>query len=405
MRIALYHNLTSGGSKREAYEFARQLTKHDHVVHLYCPSTANEEFLPLAAHVAESFTFPLNLIPPFAGRLPLLRRYVDLAAFLVNVRRLQSVALCIARAIDERRYDWVFTHHDLIVQSPYLFRYLRTPSAYYCAEPMREFYEPPVARPYKAPSASTERLQKSWYAPARRAQQMIIKREDRRNVRCASVLLTNSFFSAESIYRAYGLRARVSYLGVDAEQFRPCNLERKPFVLSVGAVAPLKGYEFLIEALAQVAQSMRPAFIVVGNTASSAETRFLKRLAAARGVCVEFRVNVSDAELVTLYNEAQALVYAPILEPFGFAPLEAMACGTPVVAVKEGGVRESVRDGETGFLTARDTRCFAEALQKVMSDVSLARALGVRGREWVLQQWTWDAAYERLMRHLNGNPR
>jgi phosphatidyl-myo-inositol dimannoside synthase len=75
-----------------------------------------------------------------------------------------------------------------------------------------------------------------------------------------------------------------------------------------------------------------------------------------------------------------------------------------VVAVKEGGVRESVRDSETGFLTARDPRCFAEALQKVMTDASLARALGACGRECVLQQWTWDAAYARLMRHLSCNP-
>jgi glycosyltransferase involved in cell wall biosynthesis len=187
---------------------------------------------------------------------------------------------------------------------------------------------------------------------------------------------------------------------VDAERFKPLDLERDDFVLSVGAVSPLKGYDFLIDALGLIPARERPRLIIAGNTASQGETIYLKNLAAQLGVAVEFRVDVSEDELVRLYNTARAFVYAPVLEPFGFAPLEAMACGTPVIAVKEGGVRESVGDGVTGLLVPRDLCTFAESLERVLDDARLAHTLGENGRAEVLRAWTWEHAYERLVQNV-----
>lgn len=401
MRIALYHNLTSGGSKREAYEFARQFVRAGHTLHLFRPSTANEQFLALAEFVERDFVFDLRLIRDLPLRFPGLTRYFDFAAFFVNLRRLRLVAKEIAHAIDSGGYDFVLVHHDAIVQSPYLLRYLESPSAYYCAEPMREFYEPPVTRPYQRPQTLLGRAQFAWYAPVRALRSRVVKSQDRRNVQAAKLLLTNSEYSARSIQRAYQLSARVSYLGVDAEKFRPLNLPRADFVLSVGAVAPLKGYDFLVQALAQIPSRERPRLLIVGNTASTAEANYLQDLAQQNQVALEIRVDVSEQELVCLYNQARALVYAPIREPFGFAPLEAMACATPVVAVNEGGVRESVVHGESGFLVERDARAFAQALMNVLSNASLAQRLGARGREMILQSWTWEMAAARLWRNLS----
>jgi glycosyltransferase involved in cell wall biosynthesis len=400
MRIALYHNLTSGGSKREAYELATQFVRHGHTVHLYAPRTANEEFLPLTNIAQRAFRFDLHLSTPLGRRLPFLRRYVDLARLAQDLRRLQTSAQTIAARIDFGGYDFVFVHHDQIVQSPYLLRYLKTPSVYYCAEPMREFYEPSIPRPYDQLASTIARLQRLWYAPERWIRRRWIKAEDRRNVRSAKILLTNSAFSAESIYRAYGLRACISYLGVDTEKFRSLDIPRQEFVLTVGAVSPLKGYDFLIRALSHVPDSIRPRLVVVGNTASAGEMIFLQRLAEQFQVALEFRVNVSEDELVTLYNQARAFVYSPVLEPFGLTVLEAMVCEIPVVAVREGGVRESVRDGETGLLVQREPRDFAEALCRVLNDTQFAQSLGKRGRESVLEFWTWEHAYHRLIENV-----
>jgi glycosyltransferase involved in cell wall biosynthesis len=397
MNLALYHNLTSGGSKREAYEFAKQFVAHGHTFDLYHPRAADEDFLPLTHLARQTYVYDLQTAAPFDGRLPLLRKYVDLYRLKKNLDASRALAFHIAQEIDAREYDFVFLHHDQPVQSPYLLNFLQTPSVYYCAEPMREFYEPPIPRPYTEPQTRAERWQKKWYAPQRALRRRLIQTADARNVRAAKLLLTNSFFSAESIYRAYGLRARVVYLGVDAETFRPLDVPRENFVLSVGAISPLKGYDFLLEALSHVPEPLRPELVLVGNTASQGETLYLQKLAGARHVTLRFRVNVREDELVQLYNRARALVYAPILEPFGFAPLEAMACETPVVAVREGGVRESVREGETGLLVERDAQDFAHALTRILDNRTLARCLGERGRQYVLEFWTWQAAFQRML--------
>ncbi len=396
MRIALYHNLTSGGSKREAYEFAKQFVRSGHTVHLFRPSTANEQFLSLSGIVQRELTYPLALVPDLPLRVPGLTRYIDLAGLQTNLRRLRGLAQKIATDIDAGGYDFVFAHHDRIVPSPYLFRDLKTPSLYYCAEPMRAFYEPPVVRPYQRPETITDRAQWEWYARARTLRQNWIKAEDARNVRQATQLLTNSFFSAESIFRAYGLQARVVYLGVDASKFRPLNLPKSNYVLSVGAISPLKNYDFIISALGQMPARSRPELVLVGNSASGRERKFLERLARAQEVSLKIRVDVNEEQLVELYNRARAFVYAPQLEPFGLAPMEAMSCGVPVVAVKEGGVRESVVEGVTGLLVERVPQVFAQALERLLSDEEMQGVLGQNGRAHVRSFWTWEHAGQRF---------
>lgn len=400
MKIALYHNLTSGGSKREAYEFARQFATNGHVVHVYHPSTADESFLPLDEIVNSRFVFDLPLVPDLPLRVPGLTRWIDLAGWAVNLRRIRKLAYKIARQIDKGGYDFVLVHHDRIVQSPYLLRYLRTPSVYYCAEPMREFYEPPVLRPYMESRSWVSRSQRAWYAPTRWIRNAITRAEDRQNVRAAAQVVTNSNFSAQALAHAYGVQAQVVYLGVDTEKFRPLDTARSDFVLSVGAISPLKGFDLLIRALARIADGKRPRLVLVGNTASTGEKQYLQNLADENSVTVEFRVNVPDEELVRLYNQARVLVYAPVREPFGFAPLEAMACGTPIVAVREGGVCESVQDGVTGYLVPRDADEFARCLEGLLADESRARRMGASGRQRVLGFWTWGHAYGRLIERL-----
>ena len=396
MKVALYHNLTSGGSKREAYEFARHLARRGHVVDLYCPTTANEEFLPLHGTVQRQHTFDLKLVPDLPLRFPGISRYADLAGLLINLARLRRTARAIAREVDGGEYDVVFAHHDRIVQSPYLFRYLETPSLYFCAEPMRAFYDPPIERPYQRPQSLIDRLQAKWYRPATLLQRSVIKAEDRRNIQRARRLLTNSFFSAESIYRAYSLRARVVHLGVDTDKFRPQTLPKGNFVLSVGAVSPRKEYDFIISALGLIAPSHRPELVIVGNTASAREKQFLERTANEHQVKLRILINVDDERLVDLYNRARAFVYAPQLEPFGLAPVEAMSCGLPVVAVQEGGVRESVVHGVTGFLVERVQGAFADHVERLICDPALCAVMGKNGRENILSYWTWDHATWRL---------
>jgi len=113
-------------------------------------------------------------------------------------------------------------------------------------------------------------------------------------------------------------------------------------------------------------------------------------------------VNPGDEVLVQLHNRAKVFLYAPYLEPFGLAPLEAMACGTPVIAVKEGGVRESVVHNETGILTERDETMFAKAITELLLDEKRRQHMGQRAVEVVHDFWTLEHAGERLLWYLKG---
>jgi len=227
-----------------------------------------------------------------------------------------------------------------------------------------------------------------------------LQRHDRLNVLAADMILANSEYSRESVYRAYGVFARVGRLGVDTGRFRPSDSPRRDFVLSVGALNPRKGFDFLIRSLALIPLERRPPLLIVSNFVDGREQEFLVGLAASLGVNVSFRALVSDSELAELYGTALMTLYAPIMEPFGFVPLESMACATPVVGVREAGVRETVRDGETGILTDRDVAEFAAAVRRLLEDHVLRRRLGAQGRACVEAEWGWDRSLRILERHL-----
>ena len=119
-------------------------------------------------------------------------------------------------------------------------------------------------------------------------------------------------------------------------------------------------------------------------------------MAAAQGVTLRVEERVSDEELKRLYRTAGAFLYTPHREPLGLAALEAMASGTPVVAVREAGPAETVTDGVTGVLCERDAEALADAALRVLDDAALARRMGAAAREDILARWTSDRSAEQL---------
>jgi glycosyltransferase involved in cell wall biosynthesis len=89
------------------------------------------------------------------------------------------------------------------------------------------------------------------------------------------------------------------------------------------------------------------------------------------------------------------MLYAPRLEPFGLAPLEANACGLPVIAVPEGGVRETILDGVNGWLVP-DENAMATVLERLLKNPEEARRLGENGIALVDERWSMEAAIDRL---------
>jgi glycosyltransferase involved in cell wall biosynthesis len=168
---------------------------------------------------------------------------------------------------------------------------------------------------------------------------------------------------------------------------------------------PRKRHELAVEAIGRIPAPRRPKLVIVALRANQMKRRRLEQLAGRLGVQLECVFDVTDEELVRWYNRAGAFLHTAVREPFGLVAIEAMACGTPVVAVREGGPQESVQDGVTGLLTDATAEAVASGVDRVVSDAALQQRMGLAGIERVRQLWTWDASVERFERHLRATAR
>jgi glycosyltransferase involved in cell wall biosynthesis len=171
--------------------------------------------------------------------------------------------------------------------------------------------------------------------------------------------VANSHYVAGRIRRYYNHGSTVVYPPVDTAFYRPDPVRSpEPFFLVVSALAPYKKLDVAIQACAEAGAALK----VVGKGPEEAR---LRRLADALGADVEFAGWLRDDEIRELYQRCRA-VLMPGVEDFGMVPVEAQACGRPVVALAQGGAVESVVDGITGVLV-RDpsVAAFAAALRDV----------------------------------------
>jgi glycosyltransferase involved in cell wall biosynthesis len=172
-------------------------------------------------------------------------------------------------------------------------------------------------------------------------------------------------------------------------------LQREDFVIGVGAFIREKNIDFILRSLAKIRRH-RPKLVWVGNAASDLYLNELRLLAQELNVSFEPKLRIGDEELIELLNRAKMMVYAPHLEPFGLAPLEANACGLPAVAVAEGGVRETVIDGVNGILVEHDYQSFADAVEGLTQNEPYWQKLSRQSRSLVEQRWSLETAIDRL---------
>jgi glycosyltransferase involved in cell wall biosynthesis len=393
MRIAVFHNLPTGGAKRVLHGFVCHLIESGHLVDVFVPSTAREDFLPLRDVGARVTVFPVP--KTFFGSLYSFLRYVP--PMEVSWRDLEWTQRDIANAIDKGEYDIVFCEQDRFTMSPFFLKFIKKPTVYFCQQPSR--FNEKILREVSRMAGYKDNLNpvRRWI---RRQFAKRTPRIDRKNASHARYVLVNSNFSRESVLRSYGLDSHVSYLGVDTGVFKPSGVPRENFVLSIGECAPKKGFDFLIRSLALIDHGIRPRLVLVCNSFNPGWREYLEQLAKQEAVDMEIMSLVGDEELVALYNRARLVLCAAYLEPFGLTPIEAMACGTPVIAVKEGGFKESVVHDQTGRLAERDPREFSKAISQLLGEPDVQRSMGQKGISAVRDFWTLKHAGERLEAHL-----
>jgi D-inositol-3-phosphate glycosyltransferase len=204
--------------------------------------------------------------------------------------------------------------------------------------------------------------------------------------------------------RQLGVEAPVSIVpcGVDTRAFAPTGTveardPRSPThrVVVVGRLVERKGVADVIAALAEVPDT---ELVVAGGPPpglvdSDPDVAVLRAAAVRCGVVdrVDLRGRMGRSELPALLRSADLVVCAPWYEPFGIVPLEAMACGVPVVASAVGGLVDSVVDGVTGaHVPPRHPAVLAAAMRKLLADPAARRAMGRAGLARVRGRFTWD---------------
>jgi D-inositol-3-phosphate glycosyltransferase len=171
-------------------------------------------------------------------------------------------------------------------------------------------------------------------------------------------------------------------------------------LLNIGRLVPRKGIDNAIRGLASLERrhGIAARLLVVGGNsdlpdpAATPEIARLRALAGAQGVGerVVFTGRRSREFLKLYYAAADAFVTTPWYEPFGITPLEAMACGTPVIGADVGGIRYSVADGVTGWLVpAEDPDALSDRAAALIRDPQLGAAMGRAGIQRVNAHFTW----------------
>lgn len=249
--------------------------------------------------------------------------------------------------------------------------------------------------------------------------------ELKRCLEAADRIVVNSRFMKEQLSRkAPGCLSKiaVNHLGVDLASYYPrwtpqgealyhsvrqkLGLQNKKIVLYAGRLVPDKGVHHLLAAMPAIAERVPEAVLVVVGSARVGSRRItpyvrkLHRMGGQMPQHVRFIPFVPHCRMADLYAMADCLaVPSGPREAFGLVNVEAMASGLPVVAADAGGIKEIVRDGETGYLLSQERleQELVLRIVQVLSDGELALRMGENGRRLAGELFTWESMARRWL--------
>jgi D-inositol-3-phosphate glycosyltransferase len=218
------------------------------------------------------------------------------------------------------------------------------------------------------------------------------------------------------LYAADPHKVRIVPCGVDVELFRPVDrararthlgLDDGQYVLFVGRLEPLKGVDVLIDAMSILARNGSKARLLIAGGNLDGDLAHLLRARVNEhrlNEMVRFLGAVDQMDLPNYYSAADICAMPSFYESFGMVAIEAMACGTPVVASRAGGLQFTVRDGDNGLLVPPgDSVALADAMHKLLSDPALCDRMG-KAAISAAQDYSWDQVSRGILNiYLEGN--
>ncbi|WP_344609674.1 glycogen synthase [Streptomyces glaucus] len=241
---------------------------------------------------------------------------------------------------------------------------------------------------------------------------------ERTAIEAADAVIAVSGAMREDILACYPAlgkdRVHVVHNGIDTTLYRPdhgtgaldrIGLDRsRPYVLFVGRITRQKGVPHLLRAVRDIDPAAQVVLCAGAPDTPEIDREFrdlFAELSRVRAGVHWIPQMLPRPEVIQLLTHAAVFVCPSVYEPLGIVNLEAMACGTPVVASRTGGIPEVVADGRTGVLVDVDDDFeagLARALDEVLGDPETARRMGEAGRERAVDEFGWDAVARRTVR-------
>jgi glycosyltransferase involved in cell wall biosynthesis len=355
MRIAVFHEVPKGGARRAVNMYALHLKKN-HTVDLFTSETIDSFEKKNFTNV---YTYPFSATAWKGGNFRK-RLHID----SIELLGLAMLHKKIAKKINENDYDIAFVNPSRYIQSPFILRYLKIPKVFYLHDPhYRILYEKEFALPL---SIGVGRY---IYEKINRKIRKIL---DRNNLLAADMIAANSFYTKKIAKKSYGINSLVCYLGVDHRYFFKGTKKKDIDIVYIGSSLGVDDFPLVKKTLEGIEKKVHVRLVLT-------DKQWYK-----------------DAEMRELYQRSKITLCCTKNEPFGLVPLEAMACGSIVIAINEGGYKETILDGKTGFLAERNSVSVSKKIKLCLQNEVRRRKMEAMAREYIVQQWTWEKATKRL---------
>jgi len=404
MRIAVWHNLPGGGGKRALHNHVKALKERGHYLEAWTTDFSSDTYLPLSQMITEHRK-PVSseILKIRSSRNPFKRERETIS--LLKRHCIECV-----NEINDGKFDIIFANSCSVTGVPFIGLFTKIPSVLYLGEPDRKLFEAGNrGNIWELPELSfslkgINRIRKDLF---RNYANRLLVREQVSAIRSFSAILVNSLYSREAVKRAYGIDSVVCYLGVDEMIFvQHPEVQKKCFITGMGRISASKNPETAISSLARIPEIRRPVLKWISNEPVHDHLEMVKKLAKDKKVDFNPLTDLPDNEIVKVLNEASVMICTSRLEPFGLAPVEANMCGTSVIAIAEGGFRESIKDGENGFLISADVESeIARLADRFCSDLQYARYMGDKAREFALKNWNYSRMSDNIEKELRKSVR
>ena len=335
----------------------------------------------------------------------------------MSIRGLQNISRLIRRL---ESFDVVLIdHHIDPFLAYYLTVFLRSKLVWYCGEPLRALWEDRLSGlDYRKLSTTVKSTSIESYGKTLTVfflstflydtSVSFLRAMDKFTVQRYPMIITNSNYTKQAVERIYDLEKPmpVVYPGVEAQQNNGnhTNKELEDYVLTVGAMIPMKNHFALLKAFRHLPQKHRSRvkLVIIGNGPLESETRVLARKLDLGNVV--FQSAVSEERLEEYYANCLFVVHLALHEPFGLVPVEAALHGKPSIVSNNGGTSEFIVHGENGFVVdPHNPKDVADTIEHLIEDRRLASEMGSMARERALKDFTIEKSAENLVKTLGSH--